>query len=147
MARCAAIAGQASIALALSRHRWALSALYSDGCATMTAGICSAEARWDDEVALGTLFAPIPRSIIVNIQAGRAAHPSRFAGMRHDAATDRAFYVISDDTYVQVWTLTPCSESEAARIWAVIDRTAQVTVTTMVKAYKDVTGRTVEYVQ
>lgn len=112
----------------------------------MMHGIYSAMARWDDEAALRTLFSAVSEPIVTNIQKGRAKHPDGFSGMRHDAGTDRAFYVIADADHVQVWTLVPCSFEEAAEIWSLLDK-RPVTTALMMRAYKEATGHQTEYVQ
>lgn len=105
-----------------------------------------AQARWDDDYALAAVFAPLPKSIVADIRAGHAQHAAGFS-MRHDASTNRAFYIKTDAVVVQVWTLTECSENLAAELWAELDGVEpNADVPAIMRAYSRVTGSSIDYV-
>ena len=110
-------------------------------------GIYSATARWDDAEALETLFASLPPPIVANIREGRQQNLDCFYGMRHDEATQRAFYFVTDAARVQVWTFKPASEYEAAGMWAAIEDEPHIDLAVAMRVYRRVTGRHAQFVQ
>ena len=82
-----------------------------------------------------SLFAPLPVAIAANIRQGHEQRKG-FRGMRHDAATARAFYVLADETPSR---FKPASEEEAATLWALLDQ-RRVTQTTAMQVYRKVTS-------
>jgi len=111
------------------------------------AGIWSATARWDDAKAMATLLDPLPSNIATNIKDGHKEHQS-FSGLRHDG--DAAYWVSGDPIEVQIWTFRPCSEVEAAIMWALLrqgETDRKMTIARALKLYRDATGREAEYLQ
>jgi hypothetical protein len=78
---------------------------------------------------------------------GHRSHPARFGGMRHDDHSARAFYILADASYVQVWTFKPASFEEAARMWALIDENGSIDRAVAMRVYQQATGRLVTYLQ
>jgi hypothetical protein len=111
------------------------------------AGIWSATARWDDAEAMATLLDSLPSNIAANIKEGHKEHQF-FYGFRHDG--DSAYWVNADPINVEIWTLRPCSEVEAAIMWALLQQTETdrgMTISRAVKLYRDATGRETSYIQ
>ncbi len=117
-------------------------------------GINSAAARWDDPAGLEALFAPLPADVVTNIQQGRQQAENRqadkgFRGIRHDAATERASFVVADATRLLVWTFRPATLEEAILMWVLFDAdlTQQITNDVSRRVYREATGREIGHVQ
>lgn len=116
--------------------------------------IYSAAARWDDLSGLEALFAPLPADVVTSIQQGRQQAENRqadkgFRGIRHDAASERAFFVVADATHLLVWTFRPATLEEAILMWAMFDEDLanQIIRDVAVRVYTQVTGRKIGPVQ
>jgi hypothetical protein len=111
-------------------------------------GIYSGTARWDDQEALASLFAPLPEVVVANIKTGHRESPTGFRGMRHDEPTARAFFVIADATHLQVWTFKPASFEEATLMWSLLDEAPQRRIDrdVAIQIYRFVTGRDTQHI-
>jgi hypothetical protein len=107
------------------------------------AGIWSAIVPWDDPKAMATLLDRLPKNIATNIKKG----PKAAQFFSHDG--DAAYWVSADPIQVQIWTFRPCSEVEAAIMWALLrtDSDLLLDASTAIKLYRDATGRETKYVQ
>ena len=113
------------------------------------AAIMGAHARVTDMNAMQELLAPLPPSIAVDVRKLATKCRRGRAGMRYDAASQKAFWMQhAPDGVVTVVTFLHIATVEvAAELWGAMMRAAPICAERLSAIYAEVTGHTVEAIK
>src|SRR5215469_1022136 len=113
---------------------------------TPPAAIVDAHARITDMRAMQELLEPLPSNIAVDVRKLATRCRRGRAGMRYDAASQKAFWIQhSRDGVLTVVTFLHIATVEvAAELWAAIMRGAPICAERLSAIYAEVTGHTVD---
>ena len=110
------------------------------------AAIVGAQARISDMSAMHELLEPLPPNIACDVRKLATRCRRGRAGMRYDAASQKAFWMQhTHDGVVTVVTFLHIATVEvAAELWGAIMRAAPICAERLSAIYAEVTGHTVE---
>ncbi|MBV8144131.1 MAG: hypothetical protein JO184_03905 [Gammaproteobacteria bacterium] len=113
---------------------------------TLPAAIMGAHARITDMSAMRELLEPLPPSIAADVRKLATRCRKGRAGMRYDAASQKAFWMQhAPDGVVTVVTFLHIATVEvAAELWGAMMRAAPICADRLSAIYAEVTGHTVE---
>lgn len=84
--------------------------------------ITEASARREDAESVRKILDSLPAPIAEDLSNQLASVAWGFAGMRYEAATQRAFWIAADSTYLLCIMLPSVTREQANEIWTEIER-------------------------